>query len=135
MLEGSATEIYPFIEYFGRRNTIFLVHYRNLLGRRYSFREALPDEGDMGFYRVLKALKDVGYSYGIDPDHVPHTADDPKGLLSVLCVLLRLHQCHDSGGLRSLLSVRRRSLRNGAVVRLSHLGVVTKQSLQTTRAN
>ena len=77
MLEDSANEIYPFIEYFGSRETIFLVHYRNLLGGRYSFREALPDEGDMDFYRVLKALKDVGYCYGIDPDHVPYTADDP----------------------------------------------------------
>ena len=79
MLEDSANEIYPFIEYFGSRNTIFLVHYRNLIGRRYSFREALPDEGDMDFYRVLKALKDVGYCYGIDPDHVPRCEDDPKG--------------------------------------------------------
>ena len=79
MLEDPASGIYPFIEYFGSRNTIFLVHYRNLLGRRYSFREALPDEGDMDFYRVLKALKDTGYAYGIDPDHVPRTEDDPKG--------------------------------------------------------
>ena len=79
MLEDSANEVYPFIEYFGSRKTIFLVHYRNLMGGRYSFREALPDEGDMDFYRVLKALKDVGYCYGIDPDHVPRTADDPKG--------------------------------------------------------
>jgi len=79
MLEDSANEIFPFIEYFGSRDTIFLVHYRNLLGQRYSFREALPDEGDMDFYRVLKALKDTGYCYGIDPDHVPHTADDPHG--------------------------------------------------------
>ena len=79
MLEDSATEVYPFIEYFGSRNTIFLVHYRNLMGGRYSFREALPDEGDMDFYRVLKSLKDVGYCYGIDPDHVPRTEDDPKG--------------------------------------------------------
>ena len=53
--------------------------------------EAFPDElsaddaveikiikttGDM----VLdKALKDVGYCYGIDPDHVPRSADDPHG--------------------------------------------------------
>jgi mannonate dehydratase len=79
MLDDSATEIYPFIEYFGQRKTIFLVHYRNLLGRRYSFREALPDEGDMDFYRVLKSLRDVDYCYGIDPDHVPRSADDPKG--------------------------------------------------------
>ena len=78
MLEDSANEIYSFIEYFGSRNSIFLVHYRNLIGGRYSFREALPDEGDMDFYRVLKALKDVGYCYGIDPDHVPRCEDDPK---------------------------------------------------------
>jgi mannonate dehydratase len=55
------------------------VHYRNLLGGRYSFREALPDEGDMDFCKVLKTLKDVGYCYGIDPDHVPRTEDDPLG--------------------------------------------------------
>jgi mannonate dehydratase len=79
MCEDSASEIYPFIEYFGSRNTIFLVHYRNLMGKRYSFREALPDEGDMDFCKVLKALKATGYSYGIDPDHIPHTDDDPKG--------------------------------------------------------
>ena len=79
MLEDPATEIYPFIEYFGSRDTIFLVHYRNIIGKRYSFREALPDEGDMDFVRVLRALRDVGYCYGIDPDHVPHCADDPNG--------------------------------------------------------
>lgn len=78
MLQDSANEIYQFIEYFGERDTIFLVHYRNLMGKRYSFREALPDEGDMDFYKVLKALKNVGYSYGIDPDHVPRTDEDPK---------------------------------------------------------
>ena len=33
----------------------------------------------MDFFRVLMALKDTGYSYGIDPDHVPRTDDDPKG--------------------------------------------------------
>ena len=50
-----------------------------IINGEYSFREALPDEGDMDFFRVLKALKDVDYCYGIDPDHVPRTEDDPKG--------------------------------------------------------
>ena len=78
-LEDCATEIFPIIEYFGSRDMINLVHYRNLLGGRYSFREALPDEGDMDFCKVLRTLKDVGYCYGIDPDHVPRTEDDPLG--------------------------------------------------------
>ena len=78
-LEDPASEIVPMIEYFGSRNTLFLVHYRNIVGGRYSFRESLPDEGDMDFFQVLKALKDVGYCYGIDPDHVPHSDEDPMG--------------------------------------------------------
>jgi mannonate dehydratase len=78
-LEDPATEIFPIVEYFGSRDTIFLVHYRNITGKRYSFRESLPDEGDMDFVRVLRALKDVGYCYGIDPDHVPRSDDDPNG--------------------------------------------------------
>ena len=77
-LENPATEIFPIIEYFGSRDTIFLVHYRNITGKRYSFRESLPDEGDMDFVRVLRALKDIGYCYGVDPDHVPRSDDDPN---------------------------------------------------------
>ena len=48
MLEEPATQVYQFIEYFGSRRTIFLVHYRNLIGGRYSFREALPDDRGRG---------------------------------------------------------------------------------------
>jgi len=77
-LEDPANEIYPIIEHFGKEGSIFLVHYRNIQGGKYSFRESLPDEGEMNFVRVLKTLKDVGYTYGIDPDHVPRNDDDPN---------------------------------------------------------
>ena len=78
MVENPAAEVFPFIEYFGEKKTIFLVHYRNLIGRRYSFRESLPDEGDIDMYRVLKALKEVGFAYGVDPDHLPSCPGDPE---------------------------------------------------------
>jgi mannonate dehydratase len=77
MCKNPATEVFPFIKYFGDKKTIFLVHYRNIKGGRYSFRETLPDEGDVDMWRVIKALKDVGYTYGVDPDHVPSCPDDP----------------------------------------------------------
>ena len=80
-------------EYFGSRNTIFLVHYR-LPGKRYSFREA-PDEGD-GLFKVLKALKDVGYCYGIDPDHAP-AAQIPQ---RIPVLFLWLYQCDDPSCIR-----------------------------------
>jgi len=32
----------------------------------------------MDFVRVLRALRDVGYCHGIDPDHVPRSDDDPN---------------------------------------------------------
>ena len=79
MLEDPASEICDVVRYFGERDTIFLVHYRNIIGKRYSFREALPDEGDMNMYLVMKALKQVGYSYMVVPDHVPYCPDSPAG--------------------------------------------------------
>ncbi|MHB9030992.1 MAG: mannonate dehydratase, partial [Candidatus Latescibacterota bacterium] len=63
---------------FGEKKTLFLIHYRNISGGLYSFRETLPDEGDMDFYLVMKALRDVGYTYGVDPDHLPSVPGDPQ---------------------------------------------------------
>ena len=67
------------LKYFGERNKIFGVHLRNIKGRRDDFVETFPDRGDMDFYRVIKTLHDVDYSYGIYPDHVlRHSDDDGK---------------------------------------------------------
>jgi mannonate dehydratase len=75
-LENPATEIFEVIRYFGRRQRIFNVHFRNIRGHRNRFQEVFVDEGDVDMYGVMKTLKEVGYSGMVMPDHVPTHPDD-----------------------------------------------------------
>jgi len=74
-LKNPRTEILPVIKWVGERNQIFNVHLRNIKGGWDNFMEVYPDNGDMDFFEVLKALRDVGYPYMVMPDHVPHHPD------------------------------------------------------------
>ena len=71
MLENPGEEIFDIIRYFGERDKIFNVHFRNIRGGFCNFVETFPDEGDIDFYEALKVYKEVGYPYMIMPDHVP----------------------------------------------------------------
>ena len=50
------------IRYFGERQKIFNIHFRNIRGRRDEFQETFPDEGDMDMVAVMRTLKQVGLS-------------------------------------------------------------------------
>jgi mannonate dehydratase len=80
MLQEPAREIYDVIRWFGARRKIFNVHFRNIRGRRDSFQETFPDEGDVDMVRALSAYRETGYSYMLMPDHVPHHDADKGGL-------------------------------------------------------
>jgi mannonate dehydratase len=80
MLENPAEEIFDVIRYFGSRQKIFNVHFRNIRGRRDDFVETFPDNGDVNMIRAALTYKEVGYPYMIMPDHVPRHADDPRSL-------------------------------------------------------
>lgn len=82
MLNNPGTEIFDVIRYFGTRNKIFNVHFRNIRGRRNSFMEVYPDEGDVNFVKAIQVYKEVGYPYMLMPDHVPVAPNDPNGLQS-----------------------------------------------------
>ena len=82
MLEDPATEIFDVIRYFGSRQKIFNVHFRNIRGHRDDFVEVYPDEGDIDFVKAIRVYKEIGYPYMIMPDHVPQAASDPAGLQS-----------------------------------------------------
>jgi mannonate dehydratase len=82
MLHNPGTEIYDVIRYFGTRNKIFNVHFRNIRGHRDSFVEVYPDEGDVDMVKAIQTYKEVGYPYMLMPDHVPTAASDPGGLQS-----------------------------------------------------
>ncbi|MBI3473548.1 MAG: mannonate dehydratase [Candidatus Solibacter usitatus] len=79
MLHDPGKEIFDVIRYFGSRQKIFNVHFRNIRGRRNDFQEVYPDEGDIDFVQAMKVYKEVGYPYMMMPDHVPHHPDDPSG--------------------------------------------------------
>jgi mannonate dehydratase len=74
-LKNPGTEILPIIKWVGERNQIFNIHLRNIKGGFDNFMEVYPDNGDMDFFEVLKTLRDVGYTYMVMPDHVPHHPD------------------------------------------------------------
>jgi mannonate dehydratase len=82
MLDDPGTEIFDVIRYFGSRQKIFNVHFRNIRGRRNDFVEVYPDEGDIDFVKALQVYQEVGYSYMMMPDHVPQAPGDPAGLQS-----------------------------------------------------
>ncbi len=82
MLEKPGEEIYDIIRYFGERDKIFNVHFRNITGGFLNFVETFPDEGDVDMYEAMRVYKEVGYKYMIMPDHVPQIAGPSPDLVA-----------------------------------------------------
>ena len=86
MLDDPRREIGDVIRWFGTRGKIFNVHFRNIRGKRLSFMETFPDEGDMDMWESLKIYAEVGYPYMIMPDHVPMIAGpNPNAVAFSFC--------------------------------------------------
>ena len=86
MLDDPATEIFDVIRWFGTRGKIFNVHFRNIRGRKLSFTEVFPDEGDMDMWESMKTYAEVGYPFMVMPDHVPLIAGrDPQNTAFAFC--------------------------------------------------
>ena len=66
------------IRYFGYRNRIAAVHFRNVRVEvpRFKYVEVFHDEGDCGMFACMKAFHEVGYEGLIDPDHTPGVVGD-----------------------------------------------------------
>lgn len=79
-LKDPKTEILPIIKWVGERNQIFNIHLRNIVGGWNNFQEVYPDNGDMDFVKVIRALQEVGYSGMVMPDHIPQHDDPASGL-------------------------------------------------------
>jgi mannonate dehydratase len=86
MLDSPGEEIYDVIRWFGTRQKIFNVHFRNIRGGKLNFMESFPDEGAVNMWKAVQTYKEVGYKYMLMPDHVPHiTARDPAGTAFAYC--------------------------------------------------
>lgn len=79
-LQDPKTEILPIIKWVGERKQIFNIHLRNIKGGWNYFQEVYPDNGDMDFVQVIRALRDVGYDRMVMPDHIPQHEDPASGL-------------------------------------------------------
>ncbi len=71
MMDDPKAEMADVIRWFGTRGKLFNIHYRNISGRKLSFMEVFPEEGDVDMVEVMRVLAEVGYRYMVMPDHVP----------------------------------------------------------------
>ena len=86
MLDDPGAEIADVIRWFGSRNKIFNVHFRNIRGHKLDFMESFPDEGSIDFSEIIKIYQEVGYKYMLMPDHVPWiSGNDPQGTAFAFC--------------------------------------------------
>ncbi|MBN1565994.1 MAG: mannonate dehydratase [Anaerolineae bacterium] len=72
------------IRYFGERDKIFYVHFRNVIGSVQDdppqYIEVWPDEGDGDMVANFRTLKEIGYTGYIVPDHHIGIAGDDEWL-------------------------------------------------------
>ncbi len=74
--EGEDVDIPKAIEYFGKRNAIHFVHFRDVRGNKNRFEETFHDEGKTNMHKAMQAYYDIGFRGPMRPDHVPTMARD-----------------------------------------------------------
>ena len=70
------------IRWFGERDKIFNVHFRNIAGRKPAFEETFPDEGDIDVIVAASAYRESGYTGMSMPDHTPEIAGENAGTVA-----------------------------------------------------
>ena len=69
---GGQSLVLDEINNYGRKDRIFMVHFRNVRGSLATagaFEEVLLDDGDMNMFTILQALERVGFDGCLQPDH------------------------------------------------------------------
>ena len=67
----SEKPIYDYLDQYLRQDKVSYVHFRNVRGKVPCYDEVFVDEGDIDMFRVLRQLKDSGFSGVLIPDHTP----------------------------------------------------------------
>ena len=71
MTEGN---VYDAVECYSQQQRIGYVHFRNIVGKVPTYKEAFIDDGDVDMLRVLEILKRNNYEGVLIPDHTPQMA-------------------------------------------------------------
>lgn len=69
--EMQGSDVYSMLDKYSRENRIGYIHFRNVIGKVPSYREAFVDEGDIDMVKALKILKANRYDGILIPDHTP----------------------------------------------------------------
>lgn len=75
-MAGGAENVSKMIEYFGEKNKIFYVHFRDVQGSVPNFKECFLGEGNFNPAEVMLQLKNKGFDGYIMDDHVPKMVND-----------------------------------------------------------
>jgi mannonate dehydratase len=94
--EWMGRDVLETIRYFGERNKLFKVHFRNVSAPLPHFCETFLDDGYMDMYQVIKALQEVDFDGVLIADHIPLMANDPRvgTAFSIGYIKGLLHRAH-----------------------------------------
>lgn len=73
-LEGgkyTRKDVVDAVRYFGKRDKLWKIHFRNVSGSIPRFVETFPDDGYYNMWKIMKALKEVDFRGVVIADHVP----------------------------------------------------------------
>lgn len=73
---GGQESVLRAVRYFGERNKIIYVHFRDVQGVVPEFNECFIGDGNVDPFAILQALRDVGFTGFLITDHVPQVVDD-----------------------------------------------------------
>jgi mannonate dehydratase len=67
------------LRFFGERQKLFYVHFRDVQGTAARFNECFIGDGQVDITAAMRTLKAVGFTGCLIDDHVPHMAGDGEG--------------------------------------------------------
>ena len=70
-------DVFEAIRYFGTRDKIHFVHFRNVTGTVPTFAESFIDEGYVDMVRAMRTFRAVGFDGPMVEDHVPRMSAGP----------------------------------------------------------
>jgi len=71
-------DVFDVVRYFGERDRIVMIHFRDVIGTMPTYTETFPDDpkGNYDEYRLAELLEKVGYTGPLLPDHYPSLEGD-----------------------------------------------------------
>ncbi|MBM3802488.1 MAG: TIM barrel protein [Acidimicrobiia bacterium] len=75
-MQESGADVLDLIRHFGGMKKIFDIDFRAVHGTVPKYDEVFLDQSDLDMWKVVRTLKEVGYEWTLEPDHVPGIIGD-----------------------------------------------------------